>query len=144
MTPLFLGGNHENKNRCTAPCIQRSPRNTIHQRGLRRIRRRAGRGEGHADHRATLQYVGADTRLGIGYDTETKLRSEQFHVVRSDDTPATLAEIWASRDAGGARLSQHSTGNGTSVNKVFAAFDQSAQDMRKATLGGGQEYEAWF
>ena len=93
---------------------------------------------------ATLQYVGADTRVGIGYDTETKLRGELFHVLRGDDTSATLAEIWASRDAGGAKLSQHWSGNGRSVNKLFAAFDQSPDDMRKATLGGGQEYETWF
>ena len=93
---------------------------------------------------AALQYVGADTRLGIGYDSETKLRGELFQVLRGDDKSATLAEIWASRDSGGAKLSHHWSGNGTSVNKVFGAVDQGANDMRKASLGGGQEYEKWF
>ena len=93
---------------------------------------------------AALQYVGGDTRLGIGYDSETKLRGELFQVLRSDDKSATLAEIWASRDAGGAKLSHHWSGSGTSVNKVFGAVDQGVNDMRKATLGGGQEYEKWF
>ena len=93
---------------------------------------------------AALQYVGADTRVGIGYDSETKLRGELFQVLRGDDKSATLAEIWASRDSGGAKLSHHWSGNSTSVNKVFGAVDQGADDMRKATLGGGQEYEKWF
>lgn len=93
---------------------------------------------------AALQYVGADTRLGIGYDSETKLRGELFQVLRSDDKSATLAEIWASRDAGGAKLSHHWSAGKNSVNKLFAAVDQGANDLRKATLGGGQEYEQWF
>ena len=93
---------------------------------------------------ATLQYVGGDTRFGIGYDSETKLRGELFQVLRSDEKSATLAEIWASRDSGGAKLSQHWSGNGSSVNKLFAAVDQGGKDLRKATLGGGQEYEQWF
>jgi len=93
---------------------------------------------------AALQYVGADTRLGIGYDSQTKLRGELFQVLRSDDKSATLAEIWASRDSGGAKLSHHWSGNSTSVNKVFGAVDQGVSNMRKASLGGGQEYEQWF
>jgi outer membrane protein OmpA-like peptidoglycan-associated protein len=93
---------------------------------------------------ATLQYTGGDTRFGIGYDSETKLRGELFQVLRSDEKSATLAEIWASRDSGGAKLSHHWSGNTTSVNKVFGAVDQGANSLRKATLGGGQEYEQWF
>jgi outer membrane protein OmpA-like peptidoglycan-associated protein len=92
----------------------------------------------------TLQYVGADTRLGIGYDSETKLRGELFQVLRGDDKSATLAEIWASRGSGGVKLSHHWTTSGTAVNKVFAAVDQGEHDVRKASLGGGQEYEKWF
>jgi len=93
---------------------------------------------------AALQYVGADTRLGIGYDSETKLRGELFQVLRSDDKSATLAEIWASRSAGGVKLSQHWSAGNTAVNKVFIAADQGDNDMRKATVGGGQEYEKWY
>ncbi len=93
---------------------------------------------------AALQYVGADTRLGIGYDSETKLRGELFQVLRSDDKSATLAEIWASRSAGGVKLSQHWSAGNSAVNKVFIAADQGENEMRKATIGGGQEYEKWF
>lgn len=93
---------------------------------------------------AALQYVGADTRLGIGIDSESNVRGELFQVLRSNATSATLGEIWASRDAGGVKLSHHWTANASAVNKVFIAVDQGENDMRKATVGGGQEYEKWF
>ena len=93
---------------------------------------------------AALQYVGADTRLGLGYDSETKLRGELFSVIRGDDKSATLAEIWASRHAGGVKLSQHWSSGTSSVNKLFAAVDQTSADLRKVTVGGGQEYQRWF
>ncbi len=93
---------------------------------------------------AALQYVGADTRLGIGIDSDHNARGELFQVLRSDDKSATLAEIWGSRNAGGVKLSQHWTSGTSAVNKVFIAVDQGDKDLRKATLGGGQEYEKWF
>ena len=93
---------------------------------------------------ANLQYVGADTRLGIGVDSDHRVRGELFQVLRGDDKSATLAEIWGSRNAGGAKLSQHWTSGTSAVNKVFAAIDQGDKDLRKATIGGGQEYEKWF
>ena len=93
---------------------------------------------------AALQYVGADTRIGIGIDGDNNARGELFQVLRSDDKSATLAEIWGSRNAGGIKLSQHWTSGTSAVNKVFAAVDQGDKDLRKATIGGGQEYEKWF
>lgn len=93
---------------------------------------------------ANLQYVGADTRLGIGIDSDRNARGELFQVFRSDGSSATLGEVWASRNAGGAKLSQHWVSGTSAVNKAFAAFDQGDKDLRKATLGGGQEYENWF
>ena len=93
---------------------------------------------------ANLQYTGADTRFGIGIDSDNHARGELFQVLRGDDKSATLAEIWGSRNAGGVKLSQHWTSGTSAVNKVFAAFDQGDKDLRKATVGGGQEYEKWF
>ena len=87
---------------------------------------------------AALQYVGADTRFGVGIDSDNHARGELFQVLRSDDKSATLAEIWGSRNSGGAKLSQHWTSGTSAVNKVFAAFDQGDKDLRKATVGGGQ------
>ncbi len=93
---------------------------------------------------AALQYVGSNTRLGLGVDSDNNVRGELFQVLRSDDRSATLAELWASRNAGGAKLSHHWASGTNAVNKVFAAFDQGDSNRRKATLGGGQEYERWF
>ena len=93
---------------------------------------------------AALQYVGADTRLGIGIDSDNHARGELFQVLRGDDKSATLAEIWGSRNSGGAKLSQHWVSGTSAVNKVFAAFDQGDKNLRKASIGGGQEYEKWF
>ena len=93
---------------------------------------------------ANLQYTGADTRFGIGIDSDNHARGELFQVLRSDDKSATLAEIWGSRNAGGAKLSQHWASGTTSVNKVFVAVDQGDKDLRKVTVGGGQEREKWF
>ncbi len=93
---------------------------------------------------ANLQYVGADTRIGVGIDSDHHVRGEVFQVLRSDDKSATLGELWAGNHRGGLKLSQHWASGATAVNKVFAAVDQGANDVRKATLGGGQEYEQWF
>ena len=93
---------------------------------------------------AALQYVGADTRLGIGIDSDNHVRGELFQVLLGDDKSATLAEIWGSRNSGGAKLSQHWVSGTSAVNKVFAAFDQGDKNLRKASIGGGQEYEKWF
>ena len=93
---------------------------------------------------ANLQYVGANTRIGVGIDSDNNARGEIFQVLQGDDKSATLAELWASRNSGGAKLSHHWTSGGAAVNKLFAAYDQGDSDLRKATLGGGQEYERWF
>ena len=65
-----------------------------------------------------------------------------FQVLQGDDKSATLAELWASRNSGGAKLSHHWTSGGAAVNKLFAAYDQGDSDLRKATLGGGQNTNA--
>ena len=93
---------------------------------------------------ANLQYVGANTRIGVGIDSDNNVRGEVFQVLRSDDKSATLGEIWAGDNRGGLKLSHHWASGKTAVNKVFAAVDQGDNDARKASLGGGQEYEQWF
>ncbi len=93
---------------------------------------------------ANLSYVGADTRIGVGIDSDNKVRGELFQVLRGDDKSATLGELWAGNNRGGIKLSHHWASGATAVNKVFVAADQGSDDARKATLGGGQEYEKWF
>lgn len=91
-----------------------------------------------------LQYVGANTRIGVGVDSDNNVRGEVFQVLRSDDKSATLGEIWAGDNRGGLKLSHHWASGNTAVNKVFAAADQGDNDATKVSLGGGQEYEQWF
>ncbi len=94
---------------------------------------------------AALNYVGGDTRIGIGWDSELDARGEIYQVLQSNETSATLGELWAAKRSGGLKLS-HNWANGgkTAANKVFAAFDITDSDARKFTLGGGQEYKNWF
>jgi outer membrane protein OmpA-like peptidoglycan-associated protein len=94
---------------------------------------------------AALRYVGGDTRIGIGWDSDVDARVELFQVFQSSDTSATMGEIWGAKRAGGVKVS-HNWANGgkTAANKVFAAIDQDAGSLRKFTLGGGQEYQNWF
>jgi outer membrane protein OmpA-like peptidoglycan-associated protein len=94
---------------------------------------------------ASLFYHGADTRVGIGWDSELDARGELYQVFQASDTSATLGELWAAKRSGGVKLS-HNWANGgkTAVTKVFGAFDITDSDYRKVTLGGGQEYRNWF
>lgn len=96
-----------------------------------------------------LAYVGSDTRLGLGYDTKTKLRGEIAHVFNDDAMAAWIGEAWASGSSGGLKLNYNwAAGDakepGKSVRKLFAAVDQNEQHDRKITLGGGLEHESLF
>lgn len=93
---------------------------------------------------STLRYVGGDTRIGIGFDTELDGRAELFQVLQSAADSATLAEIWAARHAGGIKFSRNWFGSETAVNKTFFAVDQGENSVRKLTMGGGQEYQNWY
>ncbi|MGH8712849.1 MAG: Ig-like domain-containing protein [Casimicrobiaceae bacterium] len=96
-----------------------------------------------------LHYVGAGTRLGIGYDTQNKLRGDAFQVFGETERSAWIGELWfADRGAGGGQLSYHwlpaGAEPGSGVRKLFAAVDQNRWHDRKLTLGGGVETEPWF
>ena len=96
-------------------------------------------------------YVGSNGRIGVGYDTITKLRGEAYWVFSEDSLAAWIGEGWASGSAGGLKLNYHWTpDSGTekatsqSVRKLFAAVDQNNQRDQKLTLGGGLEQENLF
>ncbi len=96
-----------------------------------------------------LRYVGAGTRLGIGYDSQNKLRGDALGIFGETERSAWIGELWfADRGAGGAQLSYHwqpaTTERGAGVRKLFAAVDQNRWHDRKLTLGGGMETEPWF
>jgi outer membrane protein OmpA-like peptidoglycan-associated protein len=95
-----------------------------------------------------LSYVGATTRLGIGYDTRDKLRGEAYQVFGETDRAAWIGELWLSdRSAAGAQLSYHwqpDGGGDAAVRKLFGAIDQNRWHDRKVTAGGGLETDRWF
>lgn len=96
-------------------------------------------------------YVGSNGRIGVGYDSKTKLRGEAYWVLAEDSLAAWIGEGWASGSAGGLKLNYHwAPANGTekasgqSVRKFFAAVDQNDQRDQKLTVGGGMEQENLF
>jgi outer membrane protein OmpA-like peptidoglycan-associated protein len=98
-----------------------------------------------------LTYVGSNGRIGLGYDSVTKLRGEAHWVVGEDASAAWITEGWVSGAAGGLKLNYHwvpaqkaDTGPSLSTYKVFAAADRNAQLDAKFTLGGGIETEHLF
>ncbi len=96
-----------------------------------------------------LRYVGVGARLGIGYDSQNKLRGDALGIFGETERSAWIGELWfADRGAGGAQLSYHwqpaAAEPGGGVRKLFAAIDQNRWHDRKLTLGGGLETEPWF
>ena len=49
-------------------------------------------------------YVGASTRVGLGYDDKTRLRGELYRVLSESETAALLGEAWISRNSGGLKF----------------------------------------
>ncbi|CAN5166050.1 hypothetical protein BH11PSE11_BH11PSE11_18150 [soil metagenome] len=96
-------------------------------------------------------YIGEHLRLGIGYDTKTKLRGEYYQVLQEDAAKAFISEAWVSGSAAGFKLNHHwlpqsaqADAKPNRVNKLFVALDQNEQHDRKFTVGGGAEYSDWF
>lgn len=101
-----------------------------------------------ADGSEPRSYIGEGLRLGIGYDSKTKLRGEYYQVLQEDAAKAVIGEGWVSGSAGGLKLNYHwlpQAGQpADNVRKVFLAVDQNGESDRKLTLGGGMEYANWF
>lgn len=106
-------------------------------------------------------YVGGNTRIGIGVDTELKGKVEASQVFGNTESSATIGQGYvgfnpdADDAAGeetltvaGAKLSHHwvsgDANNPSHVNKVFGAYDQNEHKDKKATLGYGQENSTLF
>jgi hypothetical protein len=96
-----------------------------------------------------LHYVGAAMRVGIGYDSQDKLRGDALGIFGETERSAWIGELWfADRGAGGAQLSYHwqpvAAERIAGVRKLFAAIDKNRWHDRKLTVGGGFETEPWF
>src|SRR6266540_1492679 len=95
-----------------------------------------------------VRYVGATTRLGIGYDSDNRLRGDWSQVFGEDPHSAWIGQLWASnRGAGGAQLSYHwqpAAVSDAPVRKLFVAVDQNRDHDRKVSVGGGIESARGF
>jgi outer membrane protein OmpA-like peptidoglycan-associated protein len=111
---------------------------------------------------ARMNYVGGDTRIGVGVDTEFKGRIDGSHIFMETEDSVTSGQGWlginpgADDDQGeeiltgaGAKINHHwvtrdAEGNPLHVNKVFGAYDQNEAEDKKVSAGYGQEREDFF
>ncbi len=92
---------------------------------------------------ANLQYTGANSRIGLGYQHGGSWRAEIFDVISETVDSAWLADAWIADSVGGLKLSYHLQ-SGATVNKYFAGIDQNKARDRKISLGIGRENNAFF
>jgi len=91
----------------------------------------------------TLQFIGDNARLGIGYQNRGGLTGEFSGVLSEAEKSAWLGEFWLASQIGGGQISYHFLNN-DAVIKSFFALDQNIQHDRKFTFGIGRENESWF
>lgn len=115
----------------------------------------------------TFSYVGGQTRIGVGLDTEFKGRADISHTFSDTKNSATSGQAWvginpsakkaktsAEKDeeiltGAGVKLNHNwvstdATGQPVSVNKIFGAYDQNELKDKKVSVGYGQENEDMF
>lgn len=107
-----------------------------------------------------LNYVGGDTRIGVGFDTEYKGRADVKHTFSSSESSNTRGEAWIGLNPTAESGEDKLTGMGAKINhnwvqsdergqpsyvhKVFGAYDQNAAKDGKISVGYGQEREDMF
>lgn len=106
-------------------------------------------------------YVGGNTQIGIGVDSELKGKATLRQVFTVNEGSAMVGEGYvgfnpkADEDAGeekltgaGAKLNYHwvsgEPNNPSHVNKIFGAYDQNETKDKKVTVGYGQENQNMF
>ena len=104
------------------------------------------------------QFVGGRTQVGVSVNDDGSASADLNHIFLETKDSATSGGLWAGFDlegedkgidAGGVQLnhswvSRDAQGRASHVNKAFAAYDQSASDDAKVTVGYGQEREDLF
>ncbi len=91
----------------------------------------------------SLQYAGADARIGVAYQNGGGWRGEVFGVLSESSNNAWLGDAWFSNSSGGLQLSYHLAADNF-VQKYFVAVDQNKAQDRKISLGTGVEGGEWF
>lgn len=109
-----------------------------------------------------MGYVGGNTRIGVGVDSELKLMLEGSHVISGSNESVTSVEGWAGVDpsaddekdeetlkGAGVKLNHNwvkkdASGQAVKVQKVFGAYDQNEHKDKKITAGYGEETKSMF
>jgi len=93
-----------------------------------------------------FDYLGDNTRLGIGVNNDGKFSAEIYQVFAEKDNSAAIAEAWfGSGGSGGLKLNYHWLAEDLNqVYKTFVAIDQNEDQDRKASLGAGVETDKLF
>jgi outer membrane protein OmpA-like peptidoglycan-associated protein len=106
-----------------------------------------------------MEYVGGNTRIGIGMDTDFQGQAEISHIFNESENGTTSGEAWLGYKfkndsdkgfkGGGVKLNhlwagKDANGQIDRVHKVFGAYDQNGEDDSKVTAGYGQEMEHIF
>ncbi len=97
-------------------------------------------------------YQDADTRLGVGYGNESKLRLEAQRILGESALSAWLANAWLADRSGGLQLDYHWLPEEVKpgqlvmpwVRKVFMAYDRAKFGHAKVSIGGGLEQDGTF
>lgn len=115
----------------------------------------------------TVSYVGGQTRIGVGLDTEFKGRADISHTFVDTPNSATSGQAWVGINPGAKKaktaaekdeevltgagvklnhnwVSTDANGQPITVNKVFGAYDQNELKDKKVSVGYGQETEDMF
>ena len=107
---------------------------------------------------ASHQYVGGRTQVGVSVTDQGNASADINHIFSETEDSATSGGLWAGFDlegedkgvdSGGVQInhnwvSRDAQGRASHVNKAFAAYDQTASDDAKVTVGYGQERENLF
>lgn len=105
-------------------------------------------------------YVGDGVRIGLGYNSDTKLTGEFFWTFEERADAAWVAEGWlGDESSGGLKLNYHWLSGGVEagvdadgntiysdgrVRKLFLAADRNVYDDGKISFGGGSEHDNRF
>lgn len=105
-------------------------------------------------------YMGGNTRIGVGIDSQYKARIDGTQVFSDTKDSVTSGEGWAGFNPKAKDGEKKLTGAGVKVNhnwvgkndtggvdrvhKVFGAYDQNEHSDKKVTVGYGQETQSLF
>jgi len=94
-----------------------------------------------------FNFTGDDTRIGVGYHSDSGFSGEVFKVFGEEEQRLWIFEGWGGEGGAGLKLSYHWHADSDTpewVHKLFLAADQNDEQDRKVALGYGLENQDYF